>query len=50
MWRGGDKGGAFGGVGIKVVHLEGWGQGWGMWRGGDKGGACGGVGYGFIHD
>ena len=34
MWRGEDKGGACGGVGIMG----------GMWRGGDKGGACGGVG------
>ena len=24
MWRGGDKGGACGGVGIKAGHVEGW--------------------------
>ena len=26
MWRGGDKGGACGGVGIKAGHVEGWGM------------------------
>ena len=30
MWRGGDKDGACGRVGIRVGHVEGWGQGWGM--------------------